>query len=352
MWLNTALLTWGWRRLRARAHIPLTQVATRSWEICAAETARVPPALCPDGSLDRIEGLSPWRDWATERILVSGGQVDHAASQAHLVENVDLVDAFLYSGAAKAQPGHGPRRLVRRGTGRRQHIPAAHLMSNWAGSHYFGNYMRDTPPLQLLPPDGAYCIEVVTNTYGHEAGYRELLGLPRPPRVASARIDQLTVYTDFAQNSSKAARYRTLRHRLRARLAGGRGVAPAGVYLKRGHTGEPRFVSNEAELERALSARGFETVEPAALSSEQIAQRMLDAPVIIGVEGSHLAHAVYTLADHGTLLVLQPPDRFALPYKEFADRLEMPFAFVVGHRAEQGFRVDVDELERFLDRIE
>ncbi|WP_299592416.1 glycosyltransferase family 61 protein [uncultured Tateyamaria sp.] len=225
------------------------------------------------------------------------------------------------------------------------------MMSQWAGSHYFGSYMRDELPLGLLPPEGAPCITVSTNTYEHEAGYRKILSLPRPPRMAAARIDELTVYSDYAQNSSKAARYRQLRQRLRDYFKDLSTSAPTGVYLKRGATGERRVVANEAVIEQLLSGMGFDIVEPAKLTADEIVKRLLDAPIIVGVEGSHLAHTMYTLADMGTLVVIQPPDRFALPYKEFTDRLDLGFAFIVGHPAQDGFTVDPDDLKHILDLV-
>ena len=349
MRLNTALLKWGFRRVIAGQAIDVTKVASRSWEICRSETLTLPPAIHLDGTMDRIVGLSPWRNWKTERLLIEGGQGDHAASRAHLIENADLCGAFLYCGAAKAQPGFGPRQLVQKEREPVQRLEVAHLMSSWAGSAYFANYMQDVLPLQLLPPEDDPCITVVTKSYEHEAGYRDLLSLPRPPRVVSAHVKRLISYTDFAQNNSKLVRYRTLRQRVRAHFAGYPRRSPPGVYLKRGETGERRIVTNEADLEQALSALGFDIVEPAKLVPSEVAQRMLETPIVIGVEGSHLAHAIYTIADHGTMLVIHPPDRFAMTYKEFTDRLDMKFAFVVGHPAKDGFTVDIDEIKRILE---
>lgn len=351
MRLNLPLLKWGWRRLLAGQSAPLKDLATRSWEICPAERTHLPPAIFPDGALERVSKLSPWRSWQVERALIAGGPGEHAASRAYLVENADLAGAFLYRGAAKMTAGFGPRQLVLRNTPSERRLDVAHMVSTWAGSSYFANFIGDDLPLELLPPDGAPRITAITKDYGDAAGYRAILSLPRPPRIAAARIGKLTIYSDFAQNSSKAARYRILRQRLRAHFGGRDCPAPPGVYLKRGATGERRIVANETALEQALSALGFDIVEPAATATEEIARRLLDVPVVIGVEGSHLAHVLYTIADRGTLVVLQPPDRFALHFKEFADALGLRFAFVVGQPAPDGFEVDIDELRRLLERL-
>jgi hypothetical protein len=100
-----------------------------------------------------------------------------------------------------------------------------------------------------------------------------------------------------------------------------------------------------------LDGYGFDILACDDLEPAEIVYRSLDARVIIGVEGSHLSHALYPVAASGALLVLQPPDRFAMPYKEAADALGPRFGFVVGPPAEAGFSVDLDEIRLMLDRL-
>jgi hypothetical protein len=57
------------------------------------------------------------------------------------------------------------------------------------------------------------------------------------------------------------------------------------------------------------------------------------------------------MADGASFLVIQPPDRFALAYKEFADALDMRFAFVVGVQSARGFQVSIDELRKTIDLL-
>lgn len=168
-------------------------------------------------------------------------------------------------------------------------------------------------------------------------------------RLQNANIQELTIFTDFAQNSLKATRYRTLRSRLKQSFAY-TSVRP-GVYIKRGITGEARVLDNEAAIEAALQQAGFDVIEPARLTASEISRRILGAQIIVSVEGSHLSHAIYSVADGGTFVVLQPPDRFAMPYKEFTDRLDMRFAFLVGDKATNGFTIPLDDLHQLLDRL-
>ena len=59
---------------------------------------------------------------------------------------------------------------------------------------------------------------------------------------------------------------------------------------------------------------------------------------------------IYRMADDRAFLILEPPDRFATPYKDFADRMGMRYANLVRDPASDGFSVDLDDLDRLLDR--
>ena len=56
------------------------------------------------------------------------------------------------------------------------------------------------------------------------------------------------------------------------------------------------------------------------------------------------------LQEPGTrTLTLQPSNRFAIPFKDVADRDGLHFGFVVGYTETLDFSVDPDEIERTLD---
>ncbi len=347
--LNLTMIARRARRLLARDAPPLTSLARERWTLCAEETRDATPAIHLDGALDRVTALSPWRTWDVERSLIEGHTGSHAASTAYLIEDVDLVGAFLYKGAAKAQPGFGRESWTLPSSDAVAHVEDACLVTSNEGSHFFGPLLQCDYPLELIAPNDARNFNVVTKPYEHSSAYRRLLALPPERRLTRARFRRLIVYTDFAQNSFKIARYVELRRRLRMSVAPSGRARHRGVYLSRGRTGELRVLSNEAAIVEFLDAQGFEILEPATLSADEIAARTLEAPLVISVEGSHLSHAIFSMRDKGTMLVLQPPDRFAMPYKEFTDSLDMRFAFLVGLSAADGFEVPIDDLRRMLD---
>lgn len=351
MMLNVEKLAWGVRRLGAGRRPSLEEVASESREICPAEIGNSPPAICLDGALDKITAFSPWTSWEYEEPRVLGRPITHAPTTAHLLRDVRISGAWIYCGAYKAQHGFGPEQVFRGAGSGFARLERAHMVSNSPGSNFFGNFLLDDFPLGLLPGPGDSAIVLETKAYEHEEGYRKILGLPRPPVIHHARVDELVVYTDFAQNALKAERYRELRRRMRRSAGQGEPPRADKVYLKRGATGESRIVLNERALEAHLVKLGFDIIEPAGLTAEEVSRRILDARLVVSVEGSHLSHAIYSIADGGTFLVIEPPDRFATPYKEFADRLEMPFAFLVGDPGRGGFTVDLNELDRLLERL-
>jgi capsular polysaccharide biosynthesis protein len=105
-------------------------------------------------------------------------------------------------------------------------------------------------------------------------------------------------------------------------------------------------------VEHALLERGFRVIDIAQMGAEAIARQALDAPIVVGVEGSHLSHAIFAAHDDATFLVLQPPHRFSMSYKEYTDRVGMRYAFLVGDPAPDSFTISIDDLNRLLDIVE
>ena len=348
MKLNLPMIRRLARRAVGRA-AELQSLAVRSTTLHPEEEALVAPAVYLSGAVERIVGLSPWRSWDVEKPLISGGRFRLPATRSYLIEGVEVAGPCLYAGPAKAHAGYGQERWFLPST-TYERLSEANLVTTPSGSQFFGEYLCDDYCLELLDPASQRNLSLVTKEYKHDAGYRRLMNLKNPRGMGLGRIDRLTVYQDAPNNKDRAARYRRLRANLRQSVQ--RTTSPpAGVYLKRGRTGEARLVENEAEVEIALGNLGFVTVEPGVLDVDEIVRLTLDTPIVVSVEGSHLSHVTYSVADSSAFLVLQPPDRFALNYKEFTDCVGMKFGFVVGQRSPSGFTVSVDEMLEVLNRL-
>ena len=337
------------QQLLAGRRMQMDQVAARSWQVCPPSRAVARPALFPDGSMARVTALSPYRTWNQERPLIEGGAVTLPATRAHELHHADLVGGRLYAGPIQRSVGVQPSPYLLSGFGSMERLPEAQLASTWSGSMFFGCLLLDDFPLELLGDRDCPRLSTRGKPSGHEADYRDLLGLGSKRVHDRVHIGRLVIHEDPPYNPSKAERYRALKRRLKTATATPATISSGErIYLRRGLAGQRRLLVNEPAVEAALQKQGFVVLDPMALSARHISQAVMGARCVVSVEGSQISHAIFALAEDATIVVLQPPDRFCLQYKEFADAMGHRFAFTVGMPREDGFAVDVDELLRLL----
>lgn len=329
----------------------LTSLARQVTELAPPETLRIPPAIHVADSLARIRGLSPWRTWDQENELIRGGTVGVPACTAYRVDNADVVGALVYFGGMASHVGAGTQAILMDATAQKR-VERANLVTTIGGSHYFGAKLLDDFVFELTAADPENNVRLASLHFEHEHRYRELLEIDRSRELRRAKIKHLTLFDEPNSCSTfRAHRYRTLRARMKANLPAGTAISSK-VYLKRGASGVPRVLANEDRVEAFLRSAGFDIVEPSRLDVDEIAARTLGARVVVSVEGSHMSHAQFTMADDAAFVVIQPPDRFSAIYKQFTDCMEMSFGFVVGRPAEYGFTCDLTELGHVLDQVD
>jgi capsular polysaccharide biosynthesis protein len=110
-------------------------------------------------------------------------------------------------------------------------------------------------------------------------------------------------------------------------------------------------MTNEPAVAAALSARGFKILDPMRLQAAELVQACANAQIVVGIEGSHLAHGIVAMRRGGTLVALQPPARFSSIWKGICEGRDLRYAFAVGHPQGQDFSIDIDALNRLLDRV-
>jgi hypothetical protein len=182
--------------------------------------------------------------------------------------------------------------------------------------------------------------------YGHEAAYLQLYEL-EPPRQLPHRsvIPQLTLLAGQGLNTAHLGGMADMKQALEKQ---GCTRKNRGVFIRRG-TGSPRKLVNEQHVMEHLGGLGFAIVDPGSSTPRDIAQACFDAEVVIGVEGSHLAHAFVQMSSTGAMLVIQPPDRFNNPFKDLCDAAGTSYAYVVAEARGEGFHVDLERLSRTMD---
>ena len=328
----------------------LEQMASRSWEIAPAEVRSAPPAYLLPGQFDRVTQLSPFSSTlAEERKLLAGeSSCTHGATRAMLLENVLLADGVLYKGSARSHLHSRTRRVPALQT-TEETRPAA-LYCSFPGNRYFGNWLIDDCTTYALAREHGLPVTskaVVPSPQMLE--YEALLGM-QAQRRDQTWFKQLVIFHDVGQNRHKHRRFKALGDKL---LGGRTHAAHPGVFILRGRAGERRLLRNELQIaERLQKSRGFRVVDPMQLSASAIIEACAGARVVVGVEGSQLVHGLVVLSPGGSLLVLQPPNRYCSLFKNLTDRDGQKFGIVVGIQVGDDFTVDPDEVERTLDLME
>jgi capsular polysaccharide biosynthesis protein len=245
---------------------------------------------------------------------------------------------------------HQRTRRVPPVTAQEEDRPSA-LYCSFPGNRYFGNWLIDdcvTYPLArehgLLATSSSAIVPSPQMLQ-----YEALLGM-QPHRCDQTWFKRLVVFQDVGQNSHKRRRFKGLGDK----LLRGRGRAQhPGVFILRGQAGERRLLANELQLaERLRQTRGFRIVDPMHHSAAEIVEICAGARAVVGVEGSQLVHGLLLLQPGGSLLTLQPPNRYCSLFKNLTDRDAQKFGIVVGTSVGDGFTIDADEVERTLDLME
>lgn len=330
---------------------PLEQLASKTWEVAPEEVRAVPPAFCLAGQFDRVTQLSPFASALEEerRLLLGSASSTHGATRAFLIEDVVLADGVLYKGSGRMHL-HLRTRRVPPLVAAEEDRPSA-LYCSFSGNRYFGNWLIDdcaVYPLARehgLPIGSSKAIAPSAQMLQYEA----LLDM-RPHRCDQTWFKQLVVFQDVGQNSHKHRRFKSLGDKL---LRGRSWVEHPGVFILRGQAGERRLLVNELQIaERLRQSRGFRIVDPMNHSAAEIVEVCAGARAVVGIEGSQLVHGLMVLPPGGSLLTLQPPNRYCSLFKNLTDRDAQKFGIVVGTSVGDGFTIAPDEVERTLDLME
>ena len=325
-------------------------LATERWEIHPAEAVEITAGIWLP---DQIEHISRTEFGALPDILgqMQGDPQEWTpATMGYRLRDVDFVDGVLYARGAKLSlrdREHESSRLTYR---RPSRALSGALYESWIGNHWFGNWLLNDCLAYRLAEAAGNPLTSTPPRSGHIARYEELLGMV-PERIGDVHFDELVVFDDVYNNANRQARAQD--HR--ARVLAGRELHPLpGVFIYRGGSGAARILENEAEIAERLEVEyGFRTLFIDRHSADEIAEAVGGAAMVVGVEGSQLAHGVIALRPGGTVLTLQPADRVTTSLKLLTDCWRQTYAMVVGDGSSSGgFRVDWGQLCRTLDLID
>lgn len=333
------------RRLGLGSIPQITQVARRRQQLAPEVRAVRPRAVFLDGQLERIEAWA-FLDHHPGPDLLGGQEITHGATIGYELDDALLLDGVLYCGGAEVHLQPRSQRVPQLVATEERAVGA--LYSSTVGNTYFGNWILDDLPKYFLAEAHGPPVTSQPQKGGHYAAYEGALGLA-PLRAQATHFRTLHYFDDVGQNPDKRRRF----DQVSARLAGSTPTSPhPGVFIVRGLVGERRLLRNEEDLaERLAGRRGFRILDPMQSNLSEIVAACRGAQVVMGVEGSALAHGALFLAPGTCMFTLQPPRRFCTVFKDVADRQGVKFAFVVGTPVGQDFSIDPDEVERTLDLL-
>jgi len=341
------------KRLFRKPPRTLQSVAVKTWEIAPGETSIAPPAFFLPNQLERVTGWADFYPNEHPRRTMEGGSVVHGATRGFLLKDVWLIDGALYKDDAHSwlapRSSWWPQVRVE------CEIDRGAVFCTAGGNKYFGSWLMDdcvTYPMACaegVPVTTAHAANLVfTAQTGvlHTPGYEDWLGM-KPARLNNAFFRELVIFEDLSQNRHRHLRFRALSDRLLSHV---KASPHPGVFILRAGTGAQRLLHNEIELAEHLhNRRGFRILDPAKVDVPTIVATCAGARTVVGIEGSQLIHGILVLQPGGSVLTLQPPNRFVCSFKYQTDRDHQHFGFVVGHPEGKGFRVDAGEVERTLD---
>lgn len=327
---------------RIVGHCEMEGIADRIVRVSPAEHFPLPEAIFLPGQLDRITGTHAGPESLADEIRQT---LDRTLSN---IESFAFLVRQAVVGRGRVSTWTGYRDLSLRGTGRGplrvdEIAEEAALCSTWQGNDYFAHFLFDDAAIHPLA--ARFARPFFSGARGprtaHCRDYLAKFGMPYEERQ-NLRVRKLWMFRDFALGPDKRDRLCRMAARLRDMTE-----APSpkpGAFIRRGTTGQVRVLENAAEVEAWCVAQGFVIVDPERQSVDEICAALKDVPLVIGVEGSQLVHALFTMARGGAILCIQPADRYNVVFRQLCAAMELNWGFVVAGGTVDGFRLDIREL--------
>ncbi|MES2499275.1 MAG: glycosyltransferase family 61 protein [Pseudomonadota bacterium] len=316
--------------------------------LCPAEEQLSPPAIYIDSHLNRIKGIPATSSKEREYCYLHQRTAKHSPTILYSIGSSILFRGGLWTGKREVML----RRLNEGDSRYKFDLKQAVLTDSDIANQYFGHWVHDVMPASLIGTAEMPSLAFKKPHYPHAVDYHHLLDL-NTIYGNQGEVRNLYLLSDFSQNSHKIKRYLEIRKRIKEKLN------PVdsdyqGIYIARGTTGVKRMLSNEQVLIEHLVKRGFDIVYPEQMSVEMLIRKLWNVPLVISVEGSALAHAIYSIALNGAYLVLQPYFRVTHIHKGICDAMNRPYGFYVCPPSNEvgSFVIDsMADLDSMIDRL-
>jgi hypothetical protein len=315
-------------------------------DLCEPEWISGPPAKVIDGQYERIIGAAFDVPVEEEISCLKGAPRLTKPSTIYKFSDVVIANSWIMNQESFEIFGW-PKSEWQFSV--KDHISSAALTNSFQGSRYFGHWLRDDCATALILEElFDRRISSPQPDWADARAYADAFRLPHSTTTTSAFIDEMYYCHDIGQNSHKARRFDILRKRIRTKVK----ASDSGriVYIARGSSASARPFLNEEEVIKELSKRGVKIVFPEQKSTYQFLEEIMDARIIIGVEGSQFSHALYALKEsHSGILVIQPRERVFTAHLDWSRVMGFDFGMVVGNKRGTGFEVPYEDIFMTLD---
>lgn len=329
----------------------LESLSVKSWEIAPGNTTIVPRAYFLKGQLERITGTAYTDD--PNAIMYGGYEKKHKPTLAYKLQDIWMINGVIHKGLhqfifhpraqLKTSMFFFPPITVE------TEIANASIYNSYDGNEFFGLWLTDDCTMYpLAASEGVPVISDIFTT-PHRLEYKSLLEM-NPLRTNAAHIKNAVFFDDdWGNNKSKHERFAVNRNKILSMFPG---TSHPGVFILRRSSGKTRIMLNEIEIAEQLRDKyGFRIVDVTQNSVSEIITACVGAQILVGIEGSHLMHGLMVLQPGTSVLTLQPPNRFCGVIKNTTDMEKQNFAFVVGIPKEDGFYINMEEVERTIDLL-
>lgn len=317
--------------------------------LCPAEASDVFPATYINEHLSRITGSNEHTSQASEHACLLRRNVEHAPTILFRMEDARLFGAGIFSKSRN----YLPRSIIKNRQLAPISLPKALLIDNDITQVYFGHWLTDQLSSALIATPEMPALALNTPSFTHAQGYEQLFQISTC-YAQQGQVDELYWLSDFSQNSYKVKRYQQLRQRAEQNLSPAN-CSATGIYIARGNSGAKRALLNEQELINHLLDRGFEIIYPEKMTPEMITRCLWNAPVVISVEGSQIAHTIHSISRNASVLILMPPNRVSHIFKGIFDAIDkIAYGFYVCAAAQNSNEFYVDsfvDLDRLVHQL-
>jgi len=333
--------------LGSQKPVTLDSICDKSWEIAPGGRGDFPSAIFLPKHLSMNLKAVPGVTLNYELKRVNERQVEHSPTVAYQINEAKVLNGLLYKNKFRLRLNNKKESILN-SFGYIQKEAEGILVSSWSSNTYFGHWIHDECPRVLISQDiGVPAYSTYRNLYSHQLGYENIFNI-NFHSVKRAIFKKMIFLSDATLNDYRQKKLLQLRALAQKSIPENNNY----IYIKRGNGGvKGRDLVNQKKIIVKLISYGFTIINPEKLSANQILKKCLNAKVIMGVEGSSLAHGFLGVNSTGMIIALVPEYRFTNPFNDYCSSIGLRYGFLVGKTVEGGFDVDLDDMDELLSLV-